>query len=110
MSDMQRKMKRQFSGKLTFVQRSLSIERYQELKSPNHRAIFLIGVVGAEKSSFVNFLVGERVAEVGNGFYAVTTESRCWDIEIKGRWLRVVDIPGSFDPARNKVQDASDNG
>ena len=103
-------MDRQFSDKLTFVERSQAIEKCKKLKNSQHRVILFIGVVGAGKSSFVNFLAGERVAEVGNGFYAVTTESSCWDIEIQGRWLRVVDIPGSFDPLRNKVQDASDSG
>ena len=102
-------MDRQFSDRLSFVERSQAIERSRELRNPNHRVTLLIGVVGAGKSSFVNFLAGERVVEVGNGFYAVTTESSCWDIEIKGRWLRVVDIPGSFDSARNRIQDVSDN-
>ena len=103
-------MDRQFSDRITFVQRSLAIEKSQKLKNPNHRVILLIGVVGAGKSSFVNFLAGERVTEVGNGFCAVTTESSCWDFKIQGRWLRVVDIPGSFDQARNGVHDVSDNG
>ena len=102
-------MDRQFSDRLSFVERSQAIERSTELKNPNHHVILLIGVVGAGKSSFVNFLAGERVAEVGNGFYAVTTETSSWDFEIQGRWFRVVDIPGSFDPLRNRVQDASDN-
>ena len=102
-------MERQCSDRLSFVESSQAIERSRELKNPNHRVILLIGVVGAGKSSFVNFLAGERVAKVGNGFYAVTTETSSWDFEIQGRWLRVVDIPGSFDPLRNRVQDASDN-
>ena len=102
-------MDRKFSDKLTLAQRSLAIERYQSLKSPNHRVLLLLGVVGAGKSSFVNFLADESVAKVGSGFYGVTTESSCRDIEFQGRWLRVVDTPGSFDPLRNKVQDVSDN-
>ena len=93
-------MDRKFSDKLTLAQRSLAIERYQSLKSPNHRILLLLGVVGAGKS---NFLAGESVAKVGSGFYGVTTESGCNDIEIQGRWLRVVDTPGYFDPLRNKV-------
>ena len=102
-------MNRTFSDKLSFSQRALAIERYQSLKSPNHRVLLLLGVVGAGKSSFVNFLAGDSLAKVGSGFYSVTTESSCKDIEIQGRWLRVVDTPGSFDPLRNKVQDVSDN-
>ena len=42
--------------------------------------------------------------------YGVTTKSAVWDIEIQGRRLRMIDLPGSFDPGRNKVQDLSDDG
>lgn len=95
--------------KLSLEQRTGAIKSFQDMKSPNHRVILLLGPVGVGKSSFVNFVAGEPVAKVEAGLYSATTESTCCDIEIQGRCLRVVDIPGSFDHTRNYVKDISDS-
>ena len=102
-------MAEQFRGNLSLVLRTKAMEEFQQLQCPD-RVVLLLGAGGVGKSSFVNFMAGERLTEVGNGFYGVTTKSAFWDIEIQGRRLRMIDLPGSFDPGRNKVQDLSDDG
>ena len=102
-------MATQFGDSLSLVQRAKAIEEFRKLNSSD-RVILLFGGVGVGKSSFVNYVAGERRAEEGNGFYGITTNSACWDIEMEGRRLRMIDLPGSFDPSRNKVQDPSDHG
>ena len=104
-----RRMVEQFRENLSLVQRTKAMEEFQQLQCPA-RVVLLLGAGGVGKSSFVNFMAGERLTEVGNGFYGVTTKSAFWDIEIHGRRLRMIDLPGSFDPGRNKVQDLSDDG
>ena len=99
----------QFGDSLSLVQRTKAIEEFRKLDSSD-RVILLFGGVGVGKSSFVNYVAGERWAEEGNGFYGITTNSACWDIEVQKRCLRMIDLPGSFDPGRNKVQDPSDHG
>lgn len=96
-------------GNLGFVQRTETIEKYNKVWSPD-RAILLLGAAGAGKSSFVNFVAGEHRTEVGNGFYSITANSAFWDMNIGGQQLRMIDLPGSFDPGRNKVVDPSDDG
>ena len=97
----------QFGDSLSLMQRA--IEKFRKLDSSD-RVILLFGGVGVGKSSFVNYVAGDRRAKEGNGFYGTTTNSAYWDIEMEGRRLRMIDLPGSFDPGRNKVQDPSDRG
>lgn len=60
--------------------------------------IVLVGEIGVGKSSLINLIAGETVAEVSSDTIACTRITAQYTLEEKGRIFRLHDTPGLVDP------------
>ena len=67
-----------------------------------NRSVLVIGTTGSGKSTFGNFLLGEKKFKVcTGGFSSVTTHTEAHVARLKDRQLYVVDTPGFSDTRRS---------
>ncbi|KAI6645808.1 GTPase IMAP family member 7-like [Oopsacas minuta] len=67
-----------------------------------NRSIFIVGLSGAGKSQFCNFLTGKDTFKTGGGFMSVTEEPAWCTFEFKNEKVFVIDTPGFGDSCRTE--------
>ena len=71
------------------------------------RSIFMIGITGAGKSTFCNFLANENKFEVSSGFASKTQQAGSCLFKFNGEEVLIIDCPGFCDSKR-PPEDISD--
>ena len=70
-------------------------ENQEDLRTSRQNGFILIGSIGAGKSTLINVLFNEKVAEVGRSQSAVTKESKVYYLKLKnGKYISLRDTPG----------------
>ena len=64
------------------------------------RSIFMIGITGAGKSTFCNFLANEKIFEEGSGFASKTQTVSSSEFKFKSEDVLIIDCPGFCDSKR----------
>ena len=91
------------------IETKLSAEEkkfYNEVKPETGytRSIFMVGITGAGKSAFCNFLANEEVFEDGGGFMSVSQGGACCRFQFNSEDVLIIDSPGFCDSIREDCE------
>ena len=67
-------------------------------------SIFMVGITGAGKSAFCNFLANEKVFVDGGGFMSVSQGGACCRFQFNSEDVLVIDSPGFCDSIREDCE------